>query len=136
MEDCLFCRICDKKSPSSVVYEDESTLAFLDIMPRAPGHTMVIPKRHCENILDLPDGEFLPLFRTVATVTRRIMEVLKPDGFTIGINHGEVSGQVVKHFHIHVIPRFKDDSGRAVQSVVHNPPAKSLEEIQAMLKMP
>jgi len=134
-QECLFCRIRDKKSPSAVVYEDGRTLAFLDIMARAPGHTVVISKQHSENLLDLPKSELAPLFETVQKVAERLTSVLKADGLTVGINQGSVSGQVVKHLHIHVMPRFTGDGGSAIQSLVHNPPTQSMEELYALLKM-
>ena len=127
--DCLFCKIANKQIPADLVYEDDKTIAILDIHPRAPGHTMVIPKEHSENILDLKDQNAGPTFLTVKKITAILSKVIKPDGFTIGINHGRASGQVVDHLHIHVIPRFNDDGGSSVHSVVNNPPKESLKEI-------
>ena len=106
-------------------------MAILDINPRSPGHTMVLSKFHSETILDLPEKEIEPLFSAVKKVTELIRKNLKPEGFTIGINHGKISGQVVDHLHIHIIPRFKNDGGSSVHSVVNNPPTKSLSEIKS-----
>jgi histidine triad (HIT) family protein len=134
--ECLFCRIRDRKSPAAVVYEDRTALAFLDIAPRSPGHVLVIPKLHAETLLDLPETDLSPLFRTVQKVADRLMRVLHADGLTIGINQGEVSGQVVRHLHVHIMPRFKGDGGGAVQSIVHNPPAATIAELQQLLAIP
>ncbi len=128
--DCLFCKIGSHEIPAGVVYEDEKTLAFLDIHPIAPGHTMVIPRVHAENILDLPDDVVGSLFDTVKKVTGLLDKALKPEGFTIGINHGRVSGQMVDHLHVHIVPRFDDDGGRSLHSVVNNPPTESIEKIK------
>src|SRR3989304_7116484 len=127
--DCLFCKIGQKQIASEVVYEDADTLAFLDIHPRAPGHTVVIPKVHAENVLDLSETLAAPTFLTVKKVSDMLNKALKPDGFTIGINHGRASGQAVDHLHIHIIPRWNDDGGTSIHSVVNNPPKESLKEI-------
>jgi len=128
--DCLFCKIVKKEIPAEIIYEDGKTLAILDINPRSPGHAMVLPKFHSETILDLPEKEIEPLFSAVKKVTELIEKALKPEGFTIGINHGKISGQVIDHLHIHIIPRFKNDGGSSVHSVVNNPPEESLKEIK------
>jgi histidine triad (HIT) family protein len=132
--DCLFCKIIKKEIPADVVYEDAETLAVLDIHPRAPGHTMILPKIHAENILDLPENKIAPVFLTVKKITAILQKVLKPKGFTIGINHGRVSGQAIDHLHIHVIPRFDGDGGGSIHSVVNNPPKESLKEITEKIK--
>lgn len=129
--DCLFCKIVKKEIPAEIIYEDEKTLAILDITPRSPGHTMVLSKFHSETMLDLPEKEIEPLFSAVKKVTELIEKSLKPEGFTIGINHGKISGQVIDHLHIHIIPRFKNDGGSSIHSVVNNPSKKSLKEIKS-----
>lgn len=132
--ECLFCRIRDKEIPAAIIYEDDATLAFLDILPRAPGHTMVIAKHHSETLAGLPDSEAQKLFVAVKRVGDELTKALDADGLTVGINQGEVSGQVVPHLHVHLIPRFKGDGGHAVQSVVHNPPKKTLKEVERMVR--
>jgi histidine triad (HIT) family protein len=132
--DCLFCKIAKKEIPAEIVYENDKTLAILDINPHSPGHTMVLSKFHSLTILDLPEEEVGPLFSAVKKVTEMIQKALKPEGFTIGINHGKISGQVIDHLHIHVIPRFKNDGGGSVHSVVNNPPKESLKEIANKIK--
>jgi histidine triad (HIT) family protein len=129
MEDCLFCKIIARKISAYVVYEDEHALAFFDITPSAPGHTMVIPKVHAPNFLELPDTEVAPLFAAVKKVTELVVRKLGADGATMGINQGRASGQEVDHLHVHIIPRWNDDGGSAVQSVVHNVPKESPETI-------
>ncbi len=133
MKDCLFCRIAAKELSAAVFYEDEATVAFLDIHPRSPGHAMIIPKKHYENIIDLPEAEVGPLFVAVKKVTELLQKTLQPRGFTIGINHGKVSGQEIDHLHVHVIPRYDRDGGGSIHSVVNNPPQESLEEIRSKI---
>lgn len=116
-----------------MVYEDDVALGFLDINPLAPGHTMIIPKEHSVDLLGLPTSSVGSLFQAVKRVTGLLNKALTPDGFTIGINHGKVSGQAVDHLHIHIIPRFTDDGGGSLHSVVNNPPKESLEEIRSKI---
>lgn len=130
MNDCLFCRIARHEIPSEVVYEDEATIAFLDIHPRAPGHTVVIAKQHSSGMFDLPDEALSPLFRAVKKVDDLLVKKLHADGLTIGVNQGKVSGQEVDHLHIHLFPRFTNDKGSAVQSVVNNPAQESVMEMR------
>lgn len=132
--DCLFCKIGNKEIPSEIIYEDDSAFAILDIHPIAPGHSMVMPKKHSETILDLEDREFAPLFSSVRNVTKLLQEVFAPDGFTIGINHGKAGGQVVDHLHIHVIPRFQNDGGGSIHSVVDNKPSETIQEIAERIR--
>jgi len=129
-ENCLFCKIIAKKISAHVIYEDDHALAFLDITPRAPGHTLVIPKRHAATILDLPDGDTGPLFLAVKKTDELLVASLAPDGVTIGINQGAASGQEVAHLHVHLMPRFHGDGGSAIQGVVHNVPKESVENIR------
>ncbi|MBU6500679.1 MAG: HIT family protein [Patescibacteria group bacterium] len=134
MEDCLFCKIAAKQIPADVVYEDENTLAFLDVNPRAPGHTIIIPKSHRETILDLPEKETSSLFSAVKIVADAVSGALHADGLNIGINHKPAGGQVVNHLHVHILPRFIGDGGTSVQGIVNNPPKDSLKEICKKIK--
>lgn len=131
--NCLFCKIVTGEIKGEVIMEDEHALAFLDIHPRAGGHTMVIPKHHAPTLVELPGPEVAPLFETVQKVAKRLMDRLAPDGLTIGANQGRVSGQEVDHLHIHLIPRYNNDHGGSVQSVVNNPPQESLRDIKEKL---
>lgn len=131
--DCIFCKIIRKEIPSHTVYEDEHSLAFLDITASAPGHTMVILKKHGVSILDYSPDELGFAMGTVQIMAQKIQEVLKCESITIGINHLEPTG--VKHLHIHLIPRFANDNGHALQGVVKNPPKESLEAIAEKLRV-
>lgn len=128
-DNCLFCKIAAGGIPAQAVYEDAHALAFLDIAPRAPGHTVVIPKVHAPTLAELPDVEVAPLFAAVKKVAALLSRELRCDGITIGINQGRASGQVVDHLHVHLVPRWHNDGGGAVQSVVDNKPEETLEEI-------
>ncbi len=134
MNDCLFCNIISGKIPAQVVYEDEHTFGVLDIHPRALGHTMVISKRHAETVLDVPDEDLGVVFQAVKNVTALLKKRLKPDGFTIGINHGKASGQAIDHLHIHIIPRWRDDGGVSLHGVVSPPEGGFSESLDDMQK--
>jgi histidine triad (HIT) family protein len=114
--DCIFCKIAAKEIGSEMIYEDEHVVAFLDIHPMTPGHTVVIPKVHAENIIGLPESEVAPLFEAVKKITALLQGKLNPRGFTIGINHGTDQG--VDHIHVHVVPRYVGDGGGSIHSIV------------------
>lgn len=107
--DCIFCKIIKGEIPSAKVYEDEYTCAFLDISPVNKGHTLVIPKKHAEKLTDLDDAALMDLIKSVAKITRAVEKGVKADGANVTLNNGEAAGQVVKHVHFHIIPRFKGD---------------------------
>ena len=131
---CLFCRIATHVLPALVIYEDKNIIAFLDIRPRAPGHTIVIPKHHSPTLLDLPAVDVGPLFSVVRLVADKVQRALGAHGLTIGINQGTASGQEVDHLHVHIIPRFDGDGGTSMQSVVHHTSDDSLEAIAAKIQ--
>lgn len=133
--DCLFCKIAKKEVGSSYIYEDDDVMAVLDIHPISPGHTFIIPKVHAESVLDLDEKTALALWKGIVKVEKMILETIKPEGFTVGINQGKSAGQVIEHLHIHVIPRWSTDGGKSLHSVVFNPPQENIEEIkQKILK--
>lgn len=130
MDECIFCKIVKGEIPSKKVHETENVLSFLDVNPRAPGHSLVIPKKHVKNLLELDDKTTENLLKVTQKVERALKESLNPDAFTLGINDGEAAGQEVPHLHLNIIPRFEGDGGRAIHSVVDNPPEEDLEEIK------
>lgn len=128
----IFCRIVKKEIPAHVVYETEGTLAFLDITPSAPGHVLVIPKKHGDNISEFSEEELGKIMESVKVVAGKIEKVFNPDSITIGINHKEKKG--VSHLHVHLIPRWDNDQGRALQGVVNNPPKEKLDIIAEKIR--
>ncbi len=134
MNDCIFCKILEKVIPSYRVYEDEYTLAFLDIFPCVKGHTVVIPKVHAPDLLVLDKPMVQGFFLGVQKSLQRVQEVLDPQGFTIGWNHGAAGHQAVPHLHVHILPRFENDGGGSMHSVVKNPPDMNLEELAQLFK--
>ncbi len=129
MQDCIFCKISKGEIPNHTVLEDNKNLAFLDINPHAKGHTVVIPKVHAETLFDFDNELSKDLAPFIKKVMEKIDGVLHPDGYNIGWNHGESGGQVVPHFHVHIMPRWNGDGGGNQHSVVNNPGDTSVEEV-------
>jgi len=117
MNICLFCAISAGKIPAHVVYEDDRTMAFLDIHPSAPGHTLIIPKTHAARIEDLSAEDAAALFSALHRLAKPIREAVEAEAATVGINDGPGSGQEVPHVHVHVIPRRRGDGGTLIQLV-------------------
>lgn len=127
--DCLFCKIINKEIPSKIIYENEAAVAVLDIHPRAPGHTVVLPKHHSPILNELTDEHIGPVFLAVKEVAKKLKNVLNYDGLTIGINQGRQAGQEIDHLHIHLIPRWGDDGGGSIQSIVNNLNKKDISKL-------
>jgi len=115
-DDCLFCRIIAGQVPAERVYESAGSLAFLDLMQAARGHTLVVPKVHAPSLPELPDDDAAELFRAVKAVMGRIERALSPLAFNVGWNHGLAAGQHVFHLHVHVLPRYAP-GGMGVQAL-------------------
>lgn len=109
MENCIFCKIINKEIPCYKIYEDENTLAFLDISKDAYGHTLVIPKTHSRNILDAKEEDMLAVIKTVQKVSNHYINFCGFDGVNILNNNEESADQSIFHLHIHIIPRKNND---------------------------
>jgi len=107
--NCLFCKIIAGEIPSARVHEDDQVLAFLDIGPLQPGHTLVIPKAHYVRLTDMPADAMAALGSVLPQVARAVMQVTQAEGFNVFQTNGACAGQVVGHVHFHVIPRRPDD---------------------------
>lgn len=107
--DCIFCKIVRGELSSYKVYEDDAVVAFLDINPISPGHTLVVPKRHVENILDADAETIARVFQAVQKVAKILIEKLGAKGVNVLHNAGREANQEIMHFHVHVIPRYSRD---------------------------
>ena len=105
MENTVFMKIINRELPAEILYEDAHTLAFLDIAPNAPGHTLVIPKHPVTNVFDTDATTWEAVMRTVHKVAPAVRDAVGAKGVHINSNHGAEAGQVVFHLHIHIIPR-------------------------------
>lgn len=107
--ECIFCQIRDGQIPSARVYEDDKTVAFMDINPVNDGHLLVIPKGHAETIFDISLGDLTAVSATAKKVAEAIRQALQPDGLNLLQANGAAAAQVIPHFHLHLIPRWKGD---------------------------
>lgn len=107
---CIFCKIINQEIPAHKVYEDEKVLAFLDIQPVNPGHTLVIPKTHYQNLEEISEEDLTHLIIAVKKVAQLLKDKLQISGYNIHENNDPVAGQVVPHLHFHIIPRVPGDN--------------------------
>ena len=109
MTDCVFCKIRDGQIPSLKIYEDDRTLAFMDINPVTHGHCLVIPKAHAATLFDAEVEDLQAVIAAAQQVARAIREALAPDGLNMLQANGAAAFQSVPHFHVHLIPRWAND---------------------------
>lgn len=107
--DCIFCKIVAGEVPAHKVYEDDQTLAFLDIGPATRGHTLVIPKTHATDLLTIGSDDAAATARSTQAVARILHTTLQPDGINVIQNNGAAAGQTAFHYHVHLIPRWGGD---------------------------
>lgn len=129
---CIFCQIIANHVPSYTVYSDANTQAFLDTRPSAPGHTVVVHKKHGATLLDYSSKELGELFGTVQKVVRALETVFGTNACSIGMNYGEIGG--IHHLHVHVIPRRPGDGGGVIQSLVRMKVTEKLDTIQEKIQ--
>lgn len=122
--DNIFAKILRGELPAHKVYEDDETFAFLDIMPRVPGHTLVIPRAPARNIFDVAPDDLAAVARTVQRIARAGMTAFAADGVTVQQFNEQAAGQVVFHLHVHVMPRH--------EGVALKPPASAMEDNEVL----
>lgn len=110
INNCVFCSIIGHEIPSATIYEDEKVIAILDIAPSAKGHTVLIPKNHSKDIFEIPEEDAAHIFTVAKKIAKALKEELNCDGINILQNNGKAAGQTVFHFHVHVIPRYENDT--------------------------
>lgn len=108
--ECIFCRIANGGIPAATVYEDDNFRAILDLGPATKGHVLVIPKEHYANFYELEDKIAAKLLPVAKKIMVQLTEILECEGFNLLQNNGEIAGQTVFHYHLHLIPRYKDDN--------------------------
>lgn len=133
MDNCIFCKIIDGQIPSYKVYEDEFTLAFLDVAKDVDAHILVIPKKHCTNILDCDSQTMSHVMDTVRKVSNHLVDDLGYDGVNLLNCSGESAGQTVFHLHIHILPHKKSSPYRCIP--VFPGAKRTLEDVWNEVKM-
>ena len=129
MSDCIFCQIVSGQIPSSKVYEDGEVLAFLDITQVTTGHTLVIPKKHYRNMLEMDAEAASSLFARVPKIAKQLQEKLGASGVNIINNNEEAAGQTVFHTHVHLLPRFDESDGLKLTFETHEPDFAALAQL-------
>lgn len=107
--NCIFCKIINKEIPSKIVYEDDLVIAILDLSQATYGHTLVMPKKHYANIYEIDDDTLAHLIKVVKELAIKLKNKLHADGINILNNNDEAAGQTIMHYHIHILPRYKND---------------------------
>ena len=133
MSDCVFCKIVAGQIPSTRVYEDEHTLAFMDIGQVNPGHVLVAARKHADNLYALDDAQAAALARAAARVARAIRDAFNPEGLSVYQANGKAAGQTVFHYHVHLLPRHAGDGMEFIWPV-KNPPRENLEDYAARIR--
>ena len=107
-DDCIFCKIAAGEIPSRKIYEDSDLIAIMDLNPTSKGHSLIIPKEHCTNIYDIDEDIAAKVMKTAKKLATKMTVALNCDGFNLLQNNGETAGQTMFHFHMNLIPRYKD----------------------------
>jgi len=126
-DNCIFCKLANKDIPTNIIYEDEKFTVIMDADPATKGHALILPKNHAANIYELPDEDAADIFVLAKKLATKMTEVLHCDGFNIVQNNGEVAGQTVFHFHMHLIPRYLNDGNQ--EKLTWNHAGLSADEI-------
>ena len=128
MDNCIFCKIASGEIPSNTLYEDEGFRVILDNGPATKGHALVLPKEHYANLFEIPEDVLAKAAIVAKKVAGTMKDKLSCDGLNLVQNNGETAGQTVMHFHLHIIPRYKDDG----QSILWKPTSPTAEELAAI----
>ncbi len=123
--NCIFCKIANGEIPSNTIYEDNDFRVILDNGPATKGHALILPKEHYADLFELSDEAASKALIVAKKVSAQLKDKLNIDGLNVVQNNGETAGQTVKHFHIHLIPRYKNDG----QHILWNPTEPSAEEL-------
>lgn len=131
-ENCIFCKIANGEIPAKALYEDELFKVILDRGPASRGHALILPKDHFANLYEIPDDIASKVLILAKKMVTKMTEVLKCDGFNLVQNNGEVAGQTVFHFHVHLIPRYIGDEHLKIS---WTPGEISEEEIEELVQL-
>lgn len=131
-DNCIFCKIIAGEIPSHTLYEDEQFKVILDVGPATKGHALILPKSHHANLYELPEETAADAMKLAKRMMITMTEKLKCDGFNVVQNNGEVAGQTVFHFHMHLIPRYKND-GEILKYIAGEPNQEELAKIKEII---
>ena len=129
-DDCIFCKIANGEIPSKTLYEDPEFRVILDLGPATKGHALILPKEHAGDLYELPEESAAKAMTLAKKIGKTMVQKLHCDGLNLVQNNGEAAGQTVRHFHLHLIPRYVNDG----QSINWKPGKPSDEELEAIRK--
>ena len=129
-DNCIFCKLANGQIPTNSIYEDDDFKVILDAAPAAKGHAIILPKTHAANLFELPEEYGEKIFAIAKKCGKAIKETYNYDGLNVLQNNGEAAGQTVKHFHMHLIPRYENDG----QHILWNPGESTPEELEEIRK--
>lgn len=131
-ENCIFCKIANGGIPSKTIYEDKDFRAILDLAPATKGHALILPKEHYSNLFELPEEMASKVMILTQKLASQMKDRLECDGFNIMQNNGEVAGQTIFHFHMHLIPRYHGDNQK-IEWDKREPDSEELESIREQI---
>lgn len=134
-ENCIFCKIIKGDIPSFTVYENEMFKVIMDRFPAAPGHVLIIPKMHHEDIFDMPEEVAKEIYPLAQKIAIAVKEAVGAEGINIVQNNGKVSGQAVFHFHLHIVPRREGDGVQINKTSNADTTLDELENIATQIKV-
>lgn len=130
-DDCIFCKLANGIFATNSIYEDDKFKVILDMGPATKGHALILPKEHADNLFELDENTAADAMVLAKKLAGKMMERLGADGFNLVQNNGEAAGQTVMHFHLHLIPRYKDDN----QHILWEPGKAEDEELKAIVEL-
>lgn len=128
-DDCIFCKLANGVFSTRTIYEDDTFRVFMDASPATKGHCLIVPKSHCDNLETIDDETAAKLMPLAKKIMKQLKEKLGCEGLNLVQNNGEIAGQTVFHFHLHVIPRYNSDN----QKIGWAPKTPSDEELDNIL---
>lgn len=132
-EDCIFCKLANGDIPTNAIYEDDTVKAIFDLSPASKGHIIILTKEHFDNVFSIDESTVGHVYKVAAKLASCINEALDCEGINILQNNGEISGQTVFHFHVHIIPRYKADTVK-VGWVPGKIASEEIEELSLLIK--
>lgn len=132
-DDCLFCKLANGIIPTNSIYEDEDFNVIMDAAPASKGHALILPKEHFDNLYEIDPDILGKAAKLAQKVIKHEKEVLNCDGYNLLQNNGEVAGQTIFHFHMHLIPRYKDDEQTQHSVIALKPTSPTEEELNEVL---
>ena len=132
---CIFCKLANGVFPTNSIYEDEDFSVILDASPATKGHALILPKEHYDNVYEMPDALLEKTIKLAKKIIQKETDVLGCDGYNIVQNNGEAAGQTVFHFHMHLIPRYKEKNMPMVTWKPNELPEEEMKDICRRMKL-